>query len=567
LTRTQIKNGIPDSPEIFEKDTALSASKGKSSESYPLAKVLTHGSGPAVEWLIDAFGLDLSIVSRLGGHSQPRTHRGGERFPGMTITYALLEKFEDIASKTDLCTLINKAKVEKFLTDKDGSVIGCEYTKDGKTFTASGPVVIATGGYGADFSKEGLLLKHRPELEKFSTTNGEHCTGDGIKMALAIGADVDDLTLVQVHPTGLVNPKEPNAKVKFLAAEALRGVGGILVDGNGKRFANELGRRDYVSECMLKGTGPFRLILHSAASKQIEWHCKHYAGRGLMKYMKDGAALAKEIGISLSTLETTFKTYNQNAKEKKDEFGTVFFSDFAYSTSDYFYVAVVTPVVHYTMGGLAISTDAEVLNKQGKPIKGLYATGEVCGGVHRLNRLGGSSLLDCVVFGRVSGDAVTKYLLSNYNTKGGSGKKEIKFTLTFDEDTFSGVPSIQATTTGSSSSQQVVESKPQQQATQSSTTTSTKKVYTHEEVAKHTSEDDVWVIVNGQVLDVTKFLSEHPGGKDSLMLFAGRDATEEFNMIHKPDVIEKYAAYAVIGTIQGGSVGASHTSGKIKSRM
>eukprot|EP01080_Neovahlkampfia_damariscottae_P007556 gene7556-11879_t len=560
LTRTQIKHGIPDSPEIFEKDTALSASKGKTTESYPLAKVLTHGSGPAVEWLIDAFGLDLSLVSRLGGHSHPRTHRGGERFPGMTITYALLEKYEEIAEKSDKCVLLNKAKAEKLLTNNNGDVIGVEYTKDGKTFTAYGPVVLATGGYGADFSKEGLLLKHRPELEKFSTTNGEHCTGDGLKMALSIGADTDDLSLVQVHPTGLVNPKEPNAKVKFLAAEALRGCGAIMLDKNGNRFANELGRRDYVSTQMLNGAGPFRLILNSGAAKKIEWHCKHYTGRGLMKYMKNGKELANEMGISLSKLDSSFKKYNQCAKDQKDEFGTTFFSDSPFFTDDYFYVAVVTPVVHYTMGGLAISTDAEVLSKSGKPIKGLYATGEVCGGVHRLNRLGGSSLLDCVVFGRVSGAAVTKYLLENYNTKGGSGgQKQIKFTITFDEDTFGNLPTIQATS--SSQPQQ------QEQETSAPATTSSSsggmKVYTREEVAKHTSEDDVWVIVNGQVLNVTKFLGEHPGGKDSLMLFAGRDATEEFNMIHKPDVVEKYAAYAVIGTVEGGSVAPNHTSAKI----
>ena len=223
----------------------------------------------------------------------------------MTITYALLEKYEEIASKSDKCKLLNKAKVEKLLTDKNGDVNGVEYTKDGKTFTAYGPVVLATGGYGADFSKEGLLLKHRPELEKFSTTNGEHCTGDGIKMSLNVGGDTDDLSLVQVHPTGLVNPKEPNAKVKFLAAEALRGCGAIMLDKNGNRFANELGRRDYVSTQMLNGQGPFRLILNAGAAKKIEWHCKHYTGRGLMKYMKDGKELANEMGISLSKLDSS----------------------------------------------------------------------------------------------------------------------------------------------------------------------------------------------------------------------------------------------------------------------
>lgn len=102
-----------------------------------------------------------------------------------------------------------------------------------------------TGGYAADFDPAGLLAKYRPELLDLPTTNGEHCQGDGAKMAFEIGANGIDLDKVQVHPTGLVDPNEPDAKVKFLAAEALRGVGGLLLNRDGERFADELGHRDY----------------------------------------------------------------------------------------------------------------------------------------------------------------------------------------------------------------------------------------------------------------------------------------------------------------------------------
>lgn len=94
-----------------------------------------------------------------------------------------------------------------------------------------------------------MLAKYRPDTLKLSTTNGDHCTGDGLKMAMAIGAKGIDLEKVQVHPTGLIDPKEQDAKVKFLAAEALRGAGGLLLDGKGDRFCDELGTRDYVSKC------------------------------------------------------------------------------------------------------------------------------------------------------------------------------------------------------------------------------------------------------------------------------------------------------------------------------
>merc|ERR1712070_377969 len=151
---------------------------------------------------------------------------------------------------------------------------------------------------------------HRPDLLHLPTTNGEHCTGDGLKMAMAAGADTVDLEWVQVHPTGMIHPEEPDSKVKFLAAEALRGVGGILLDADGNRFADELGRRDYVSGEMNKNKAPFRLILNGKASKEIEWHCKHYVGRGIMKRHNSGADVAKEMDIDPSHLRETFEKYN-----------------------------------------------------------------------------------------------------------------------------------------------------------------------------------------------------------------------------------------------------------------
>merc|ERR1712151_932676 len=278
LTKTQRKLNIGDSPEIFQEDCM----RGGASRP-DLVNVLCSESAPSVDWIIDKFGVDLSLVSRLGGHSMPRTHRGKERFPGMTITYGLMEKLEEIAEKSDKARILLKTKVTKLLTDKDGNVSGCEcVSDDGKTFQEYGPVVIATGGFGADFGSDSLLMKHRPDLAHLPTTNGEHCTGDGLKMTQAVGGDLVDLEWIQVHPTGLIHPDEPDAKVKFLAAEALRGVGGMLLDINGNRFCNELGRRDYVTGMMWKNNGVlngnttgFFLYLNGKASNEIQWHCKH----------------------------------------------------------------------------------------------------------------------------------------------------------------------------------------------------------------------------------------------------------------------------------------------------
>merc|ERR1719421_410193 len=393
-------------------------------------------SGPGVDWLMDKFELDLSLLARLGGHSMPRTHRGKERFPGMTITYALMQTFEKIAETSDRAKIVNKAKVFKLIINA-GTVVGCVYEKGGQEMKEMGPVILCSGGFGADFGGDSLLAKYRPDLLHLPTTNGEHCTGDAIKIGEAIGAKTIDLEWVQVHPTGLVKPDDPDAKILFLAAEALRGVGGLVFDADGYRFANELGRRDYVTGEMWKNKAPFRLCLNKAASDEIIWHCKHYTGRGVMKFFESGKALAAEIGCSVETMATEVENHaiaaDKQAKDPeggpypgypsgktwdepsgKTGSGKKFFhnvirgSQFA---SEPYYVAIITPIIHYCMGGLEITTKSEVVGANGKPIPGLYAAGEVMGGVHGNNRLGGNSLLDCVVFGRVSGKACADYML------------------------------------------------------------------------------------------------------------------------------------------------------------
>merc|ERR550514_913006 len=248
----------------------------------------------------------------------PRTHRGAERFPGMTITYALMQTFEKLAEQSDRARIVNKARVFNLLCNGK-TIIGCEYEKAGIRKTEYGPVILCSGGFGADFGSDSLLAKFRPDLLHLPTTNGEHCTGDSIKMGEAVGAKSIDLEWVQVHPTGLVKPDEPDAKVKFLAAEALRGVGGIVFDANGNRFANELGRRDYVTGEMWKNKPPFRLCLNKAASDEIIWHCKHYTGRGVMKFYESGKALAADMGVPLSVIEASHEQHFQAAKKTEKD--------------------------------------------------------------------------------------------------------------------------------------------------------------------------------------------------------------------------------------------------------
>lgn len=209
-----------------------------------------------------------------------------------------MERLEDLAvSDPERVRIVKKARVSKLVKDESGAVLGVEYQHAGKTETAYGPVILATGGYAADFSADSLLKKHRPEYYNLPTTNGDHCTGDGQKLAMAIGASAIDLEKVQVHPTGLVDPKDPEAQVKFLAAEALRGVGGLLLDNTGKRFVDELQHRDYVTgKIWENGKVCLRVVLEKA------YQSHHYFSTLFVSF-STALPLRKSNGIASITLD------------------------------------------------------------------------------------------------------------------------------------------------------------------------------------------------------------------------------------------------------------------------
>ena len=340
---------------------------------------------------------------------------------------------------------------------------------------------------------------------------------------------------------------------------ALRGEGGLLLNGEGQRFADELGHRDYVSGEMWKQKEakkwPIRLVLNSKASNVLDFHTRHYSGRGLMKKMS-GAQLAKDIGCSDNTLQNTFTNYNAIADGKqKDPFGKKFFHNLPFDINDTFHVAVMEPVLHFTMGGIEINDKAQVLNAEQNPFEGLYACGELAGGVHGANRLGGSSLLGCVVYGRVAGDSASQYLFQKVITGGISTASQRlgQISLHIDPAT-PGKISVEWADTGASADTSIYPAaggtKQEQQAQRSvapvmkganadsedpgkvSKPTDPvdfkvpEKEYSMDEVKKHNKKDDLWIVVKGVVLDVTNWLDEHPGGPQALFSHMGRDATE-----------------------------------------
>ncbi|KIW32272.1 uncharacterized protein PV07_03831 [Cladophialophora immunda] len=411
-------NGVPtrfqapgsDTVAEFYNDTLRSAGASfrasKTEARQKLIAELTDSSASAINWLVDEKGVDLSRVAQLGGHSHPRTHRGaGPTPPGASIVLTLLKQLQ----ASPLVTLQTGATVTKILKS-DGEVVGVQVSRDGTPETVDGPVVFTAGGFAGDST--GLLAQYRPDLEGFPSTN-EALPGSQTLLT-DVGAHLVDMEQVQVHPTGFVDPKEPFKRTKFLAAEMLRGEGGILLR-QGQRFINELKLRKNVTDAIMaqppKDVQPtkqwdIQILLDEATYEAAKAHVDFYIWKGLMR-----KTTVSELAHSDLVLET-LKQYAATVQgTDPDPLGRSAFGHWGLqdpTPESTVYVGTVTPVVHYTMGGAIFSPQAEVLDGSGKPIKGLWAAGESTGGIHGENRLGGSSLLECVVFGRIAGQNAAK---------------------------------------------------------------------------------------------------------------------------------------------------------------
>ncbi|RKP18852.1 FAD/NAD(P)-binding domain-containing protein, partial [Rozella allomycis CSF55] len=247
-TKYQMDAGIKDSIEEFENDTLKS---GGDFCDKSLVKVLASQSKSAIEWL-SSFGLNLSVLSQCGGHSVKRTHRepdvNGRPAPvGWDIISALRKHVEN--DLKDQVTVKVNTKLTDMVVENDrlAKIVTVDSQGTAEEFEADS-FVLTTGGFSADKSYNDSLLKEfAPNLLSLATTNGKWATGDGVKIARKIGVSLVDMDKVQVHPTGFVSLEDPENHQKFLAPEALRGHGGILVNSFGNRFCNELGLRDEVT--------------------------------------------------------------------------------------------------------------------------------------------------------------------------------------------------------------------------------------------------------------------------------------------------------------------------------
>ena len=388
--------GYFDSVELMELDTMIG---GKGINDPELVETLCANSADAIDWL-DEHGITLHNVSSFGGASVKRIHRPVNA-EGKTVSVGsyMIPLLQENCEKAGVKMMLDTTATE-ILTDANGAAVGVKATgASGETVTVNAKaVVLATGGFGANLD---MVVKYKPELKGFMTTNAPGIQGQGIEMAQAIGAATVDMDQIQIHPT-------VEANTAALITEGLRGDGAILINEEGQRFIDEVGTRDVVSAAEIAQTGSYSWLVVDQAMAD--------ASSGIQGYIKKcytvtGATyeeLGKAMGVDAAAFAETMEKWNGCVEAKNDpDFGRTSFAN-PLNTAPY-YAVKVTAGVHHTMGGLKINANTEVLNEKGEVIPGLFAAGEVTGGVHGANRLGGNAVADFTVFGRIAGAAASDY--------------------------------------------------------------------------------------------------------------------------------------------------------------
>ncbi len=393
-TRLQAKEGVPDNAEIFFNDTMKG---GKNLNDPALVKILADESSNTVDWLEER-GVPLTKLSLSGGSEFKRVH---QEKSGNAVGPHIVSGLAAKAKQLGVPMLVNTRAVDLII--ENNQIKGVKVTDKNTRYTIyAKSVIIATGGFG---NNNPLVASYRSDLKGFKSSNQKGATGDLFDVANKLGIKLKDMKEIQIHPTG-------EASRFLLITESVRGNGALLVNSQGKRFINELGTRDVVSAAVLAQEGGKGYLIYDEQVRAGLGAIKKYESLGLVKKGKDLNEIATIINADPATLAATVEEFNSYVEANEDPaFGRKIFGTTI--TKPSFYAIAVTPVVHHTMGGIAINTNTEVSFNNGSVIKGLYAAGEVTGGVHGANRLGGNAVSDFATFGRISGNAAADFVKNN----------------------------------------------------------------------------------------------------------------------------------------------------------
>ena len=393
-TRIQKELGIEDTKEQFFKDTM----KGGYNLNIPeLVKNMTEKAPETVEWLME-LGVDLSDVGKMAGSTNSRTHRPKG---GASIGAHMIPVLEEAAKKSGV-DLRKNSKVVDIISENGKAAGVIVETKNGKQYKIMAKaVIIASGGFGANPE---MVVKYKSNLDGFGTTNHKGATGDAFAWVEKFNAQLIQMDQIQTHPT--VVPGNG-----IMITEAVRGNGAIMVNREGNRFGSEMATRDVMSAAVLSQTGKTAYLVFDTSVRKSLKAIEGYVKKGLLTEGETPEALAEKLGMPKEALAQTIAKYNKYVQDGNDpEFGRKA-SEMPRQLNEAPYFAVeVGPAIHHTMGGIKINEKAEVLDAKDNAIPGLYAAGEVTGGIHGGNRLGGNAVADICVYGKIAAESALKYI-------------------------------------------------------------------------------------------------------------------------------------------------------------
>lgn len=396
-TMTQLSHRVIDDQASFFEDTWRGG--GKTNDKELLEYFVTH-SESAINWL-EKHDILLMDLTSTGGMSQKRAHRPGNKLAVGSylvkgLQKQLLDKHIPLFSETKAMQIIKK----------DGIVSGLKIynNKIGEKIIQTKSILIASGGFSQNKT---MLKKYAPELLPLKTTNHTGATGDGLNLAVTAGGILVDMDKIQVHPT-----TQQDTDHVYLIGEGVRGEGAILVNQSGKRFVNEMTTRDQVTMAIDNLHENGATLIFDEGVCQAFPAIDFYKSIGLVMEADSLSKLAHIAHLDSKNLMATIGKWNACQISGSDtEFGRKTGIERGINVAPY-YAIHIKPAIHYTMGGIKINKLTEVLTNTGDKINGLYAAGEVTGGLHGNNRMGGNSIAETIIFGRQAGIQAAKYIFN-----------------------------------------------------------------------------------------------------------------------------------------------------------
>mmetsp|Transcript_28923 Transcript_28923/g.67328 ORF Transcript_28923/g.67328 Transcript_28923/m.67328 type:complete len:1009 (-) Transcript_28923:278-3304(-) len=561
-TSWQKAAGVEDSPEAFIREVGGADSGG-------LQKVIATGAAD-LEWLVKGLSLESEIRLMLTpGHRVKRTIRTKSQFPGVVVTMGAVNALDVVSKKMpERLKIVKKAEVTQLL--KEGKkVCGVQYVKDGDVQQIYGPVILASGGFAGNYKQQ------CPALAGLPSCSSTRMCGDGVRIAQQAGVAVQNMNRLAVFPTAQL--LDPSGSDALYISDAIPGAGGIFVDADGKRFVDELAPAEVVVAKIQAAKKPVRLIIGETAAVEVAWSTKFYLSKGVMKQYSSAKALASEMGVPELTLTNTFTTFNKaaaddvkgllNATQKAANFlGTtkrhyngnpVQDGQLFINPADNIFAATISgPAVQYSCGGLK--------TQDGKTdLLGLYACGEVCdAGISKIYCISGMSLLHCIVTGRWAAKACAAELVNGSAEAATSFKDLMVSAITARSgDDVEGGEKVEEKDYSKMSKEDLIKEleEMKKNGPPAAAAPAAPAGISLEEVAKHNTKGDAWVVINGTVCDVTAWIPVHPGGEQAILAFLGQDASDEWNAIHKPGMVEanQDKGVKILGQLGGGGGAAA----------